>query len=116
MSFLRHEQIYPSDVFFVCVRGAAVPPTADSAPKSVITSLAGFAGTRSLLASVAGFSGAGSVITSLAGFAAGCRPQLPGGRNAIPAAFKYAAAVSRWTPVTRWIRRSDHPKRPKAMT
>ena len=69
-----------------------------------------------LLTSVAGFSSAGSVITSLAGFAAGCRPQLPGGRNAIPAAFKYAAAVSRWTPVTRWIRRSDHPKRPKAMT
>src|SRR5436853_7376740 len=95
-----------------CDSGAAVLPTG-SAPKSVITSLAGFAGTRSLLTSVAGFSGTGSVITSLAGFAAGCRPQLPGGRNAIPAAFKYAAAVSRWTPVTRWIRRSDHPKRPK---
>src|SRR5579864_1582591 len=78
-----------------CGWGEAVKLTSDSAPKSVITSVAGFAGTGSLLTSGAGFSGAESVITPLAGFAAGCRPQLPGGRKAIPAAFKYAAAVSR---------------------
>ena len=34
-----------------------------------------------------------SVVTSLAGFAGGCRPHPPGGRKAMPAAFKYAAAV-----------------------
>ena len=66
--------------------------------------------------SVGRFSGSESVITSLAGFAGGCRPQPPGGRKAIPAAFKYAAAVSRRTPVLRWIRRSDQPNRPNAMT
>ena len=63
-----------------------------------------------------GSSGIESAITSLAGFANHCRPQLPGGRRAIPAAFKYSVAVPRRTPVVRWIRRSDHPNRPKAMT
>ena len=56
-----------------------------------------------------------SVITSLAGFA-GARPHLPGGRKTIPAALRYLAAVSRRTPVARWIRRNDHPSRPNAMT
>jgi hypothetical protein len=65
-----------------------VAPAADSAPKSVITSLAGFAEVGSTVASVAGFSTAESVITSLAGFGGGCRPHRPGGRKAIPAAFK----------------------------
>jgi len=51
----------------------------------------------------------------MAGFA-GARPHLPGGRKAIPAAFRYAAAVSRRTPVARWMRRRDHPSRPNAMT
>jgi hypothetical protein len=41
-----------------------------------------------------------SGIPSLAGFA-GSRPHLPGGRNAIPAAVRYAEAVSRRTPVAR---------------
>ena len=57
----------------------------------------------------------GSVITSLAGFAGAC-PHLPGGRKAIPAALRYMAAVSRRTPVACWMRRSDHPSRPNAMT
>ena len=99
--------------------GGASPESgrvANSAPKSVVTSLAGFAETGSLVDSGGGFAAAESVITSLAGFAGGCRPQLPGGRKAIPAAFRYPAAVSRRTPVVRWIRRSDQPKRPKAMT
>ena len=56
-----------------------------------------------------------SVITSVAGFEPALRPQ-PGGRTAIPAAFKYPAAVSRRTPVAPWIRRSVHPSRPKAIT
>ena len=57
----------------------------------------------------------GSVVTSLAGFA-GRRPQLPGGRMGIPAALKYALAVSRRTPVVCSIRRSGHPSRPNATT
>jgi hypothetical protein len=88
---------------------------ANSAPKSVITPLAGFAEGGSGVAGLAAFTGAESVITSLAGFAA-ARPHFPGGRKAIPAAFRYAAAVSRRTPVARWMRRRDHPSRPNAMT
>src|SRR5271167_2135947 len=57
-----------------------------------------------------------SVITSLAGFAGARRPQAPGARTAILAAFRYAPAVSRRTPVTCWMRRSDHPSRPRAKT
>ncbi len=49
---------------------------AELAPESVVTSLAGFA------------SGAGSVVGLLAGFAGGSRPQPPGGRTAMPAAFR----------------------------
>jgi len=49
----------------------------------------------------------------MAGFAA--RPQPPGGRTLIPAAFTYPPAVSRRTPVACSIRRKDHPSRPKAM-
>ena len=61
---------------------------ADSAPKSVVTSLAGFRQSGSTLASLAGFAGAESVITSLAGFAGAARPQAPGGRSATPASFR----------------------------
>src|ERR1700687_1376777 len=74
--------------------------------ESVITSLAGFevgfafpfverfSGLvlglllGSVIAGMAGFSAPKSVITSLAGFGAR-RPQPPGGRTAIPAAFRY---------------------------
>src|ERR1017187_1885901 len=71
---------------------------ANSAPKSVITSLAGFAQTgssspagngfapaESVITSIAGFESAGSMITSMAGFAGEARPHPPGGRRAIPA-------------------------------
>ncbi len=88
---------------------------ANSAPKSVITSLAGFAEGGSGMAGSVAFAGTESVITSLAGFV-GARPHLPGGRKGIPAALRYAAAVSRCTPVARWMRRRDHPSRPNAMT
>ena len=63
----------------------------------------------------AGFAGPESVITSLAGFGAR-RPQPLGGRTAIPAAFRYALAVSRRMRVACWICRSDHPSRPRAKT
>ena len=69
--------------------GGAVVQPANSAPKSVVTSLmAGFAGTGSVLTSRAGFAAAESVITSMAGFAGRGRSPPPGGRKAIPAAFK----------------------------
>src|ERR1035437_4975726 len=64
---------------------------------------------------MAGFAAPESVITSLAGFGAR-RPQPLGGRTAIPAAFRYALAVSRRILVVCWIRRSDHPSRPRATT
>ena len=63
----------------------------------------------------AGFPAPKSVITSMAGFEPALRSQ-PGGRTGIPAAFKYPAAVSRRTPVAPWMRRSVHPSRPKAIT
>src|ERR1051325_752852 len=104
---------YDSQALEVGLRpGGAV---ANSAPKSVITSLAGFAVGGSRLTGSAALAASESVITPLAGFA-GVRPHLPGGRKATPAAFKYVAAVSRRTPVARWMRRSDHPSRPNAMT
>jgi hypothetical protein len=55
------------------------------------------------------------VVTSsaLAGFAGGRRPHAPGGRTAIPAAFRYAPAVSRRTPVSCSMRRSGDPSRPR---
>src|ERR1700675_3695726 len=80
--------------------------------ESVITSLAGFevafafpllerfSGLKLKLGlglgttALAGFAAPKSVITSLAGFAAR-RPQPPGRRTAIPAAFRYWLAVSR---------------------
>ena len=80
--------------------------------ESVITSLAGFEvvfafpfverlsglvlGLQlwSVIPVMADFPAPKSVITSLAGFA-GRRPQPPGGRTAIPAAFRYWLAVSR---------------------
>ncbi len=57
-------------------------------PESVVTSLAGFGKCASVTASVTAFAGSESVVTSLAGFAGGRRPQPPGGRTAIPAAFR----------------------------
>jgi hypothetical protein len=73
----------------------------NSAPKSVLTSLAGFAeaglalaamagisDAESVITFMAGFNAAGSVITSMAGFACGGQPHPPGGRTAIPASFK----------------------------
>src|ERR1700751_3863606 len=59
--------------------------------------------------------GCDPVVTSLAGFA-GRRPQAPGARTAMPAAFKYALPVSRRTPVACSIRRRDQPRRPNAIT
>jgi hypothetical protein len=62
------------------------------------------------------FSGSESGVTSLAGFAGAARPHLPGGRNSMPASLRYVAAVPRRIPVAFWIRRNDHPRRPRAMT
>src|SRR5271155_3918383 len=64
---------------------------------------------------MAGFAAPESVITSLAGFGSH-RPQPLGGRTAIPAAFRYAPAVSRRTWGACWMRRSDQPRRPRAKT
>src|SRR5215469_13672049 len=61
-------------------------------------------------------SGFDPVVTSLAGFAGTGRPQAPGARMAMPAAFRYALPVSRRTPVACSIRRKDQPKRPNAIT
>ena len=63
---------------------------------------------------VAGFAAAGSVITSreVAGFA--LAPPWP--RTPTPAALRYALAVSRRTPSSRSIRRSDQPSRRSAST
>jgi hypothetical protein len=54
-------------------------------------------------------------IVRVAGFAAR-RPQPPGRRTAIPAAFRYWPAVSRRILVASWMRRSDQPSRPRAKT
>ncbi len=56
-----------------------------------------------------------SVDTSLAGFGAGGRRRR-GRRTGIPAAFRYALAVSRRTPVAASMRRSGQPSRPNART
>lgn len=69
----------------------------------------------SVVAGMAGFSPPKSVITSLAGFAVH-RPQPPGGRTAMPAAFRYWLAVSRRMRVACWIFRSGQPSRPSAKT
>jgi hypothetical protein len=55
-----------------------------------------------------------SVVTSLAGFATR-RPQPRGGRTGTPAAFRYPAAVSRRIWTARSMRRSDQPSFPNAM-
>jgi hypothetical protein len=65
---------------------------------------------------MAGFDAAGSVIAAMAGFAGASHPQPPGRRTATPASFKYVDAVSRRTPTDFWMRRSDQPRRPNAMT
>ena len=58
---------------------------AAAGPGSVVTSMAGFE--QSSLVSWPD-SAPKSVVTSLAGFAGACRPHPPGGRIAIPAAFR----------------------------
>src|SRR5580693_9872991 len=63
---------------------------------------------------LAGFAGSRPVVTSLAGFVF-LRPQPPGARMEMPAAFRYPAAVSRRTPVASSIRRSAQPSWPSAM-
>ena len=95
-----------------------------AAPGSVITSteVAGFDAASPLGSvitptEVAGFGLAaapGSVITlsGVAGF--GRAPPCP--RTSTPAPLRYALAVSRRTPVSRWMRRSDQPSRPSATT
>jgi hypothetical protein len=80
--------------------------------------LEGFSGLglqASGITGMAGFAAPKSVITSLAGFGSH-RPQPLGGRTAIPAAFRYALAVSRRILVACWMRRSDQPSRPRAKT
>jgi hypothetical protein len=56
-----------------------------------------------------------SVVTSMAGFAGARRPH-PGRHTTAPAAFRYALAVSRRTPVASSMRRKDHPSFPNAIT
>src|SRR5215469_10715965 len=96
-------------------------------PNPVVTCMAGFESWRLLFLLLGRFSGlmlqfcaASSgfdpVVTSLAGFAGTCRPQAPGARMAMPAAFRYALPVSRRTPVACSIRRRDQPRRPNAIT
>jgi hypothetical protein len=59
------------------------------APESGVTSLAGFETAGGWEVSGSGVeTGSESGVTSLAGFAGGRRPQAPGGRTPMPAAFK----------------------------
>jgi hypothetical protein len=67
------------------------------------------------LGSRGGFSASGSVDTSMAGFE-GLRPHPPGECTAIPAARRYAPAVSGRMCAALSMRRNDHPSRPSAMT
>src|SRR5215218_2960290 len=76
------------------------------ATESVVTCMAGFAATVVPEA----------VVTSLAGFFGARFPQPPDTRIAMPAALRYAAAVSRRIRVVCWIRRRDQPNWPSAMT
>src|SRR5271157_893343 len=92
-------------------------PGAGTRRESGDTALAGFglpAGPAAVGASLN--SAPKSVDTSLAGFAGGRRPHDPGGRTATPAAFRYVPAVSRRTPVACSMRRSGQPSRPSAIT
>jgi hypothetical protein len=72
--------------------------------------------TRSRLPVGSEIGGPKSVVTSLAGFAGARRPQPPGVRTPIPAALRQAPAVSRRTPVACSLRRSGHPSFPSAIT
>src|SRR5437660_4296500 len=67
---------------------------------------------------VAGFGGSGSVDTPavVAGFGGHTTGRPPRPRTPIPAAFRYALAVSLRTAVSCSIRRSDQPSRPSART
>src|SRR5450755_3205422 len=117
--------------------GDSCSESLNSTPNPVVTafSLAGFAVLAFAFPFVERFSGLGlglglgltvlaglaasdPVVTpfSLAGFAGGRRPHAPGGRTPIPAAFRYAPAVSRRTPVSCSMRRKGHPSRPRTMT
>lgn len=76
-------------------------PVAPFSPESVITSLAGFAAVQSV-----GGTWVGVGIP---------RPQRPGPRTAMSAAFRYALTVSRRTPVCCSMRRKDQPSCPSTM-
>jgi len=67
---------------------------------------------------VAGFASPESVDTPsvVAGFGGHTLGLPPAGRTTTPAARRYPPAVSRRTPVSASIRRSDHPSRPSATT
>jgi hypothetical protein len=82
--------------------------------------MAGFGGLESVDTSgvEAGFEGLESVDTPgvVAGFGGHTLGRPPRSRTGIPAAFRYALAVSRRTVVVSSIRRSDHPSRPSART
>src|SRR5215831_2717290 len=106
--------------------GFSDPTPLKPTPNPVVTSMAGFESWLLLFLLSGRFSGLmlrfspaisglDPVVTSLAGFA-GTRPQAPGARTAIPAAFRYALPVSRRTPVACSIRRKDPPRRPNAIT
>jgi len=56
-------------------------------PKSVVTSLAGFASEGSMVTSLAGFDGSRSVVTPMAGFDGARRPH-PGRHTTTPADFR----------------------------
>src|SRR5215217_920283 len=81
-------------------------------PESVVTCMAGFATWGRLSARSSPLVGSESVVTSMAGFAVRTHP---GARTWMPAAFIYALAVSRRTPVACSMRRKDQPSRPKAI-
>ena len=108
---------------------AAIRSGSNSAPKSGDTSLAGFEPAASGVAgdssaepvSVGGRSGAELAPTptgfaGLPGATGTPRPQRPCGRRPMPAALIYPPAVSRRTPVSFSMRRSDQPSRPSAIT
>ena len=73
----------------------------ESTAESLLTGMANLAGARSVVASLAGFAASESVVTSMAGFAVVRPPGLPGADTGMPTALRYAAAVSRRTPVSR---------------
>jgi len=66
-------------------------------------------------ASAAHLASYAGLVPYMAGFG-GVRPHPPADRTGIPAALRYAPIVSRRMCAARSMRRSDHPRRPKAIT